>query len=86
MEDERTRQVFLNEVANLRRQNASLQSQIEKLARDQKNLLKVHERGGCILPRKRPRGDGTGGDDLNKRRMYTHPAMQLDRVRISFAA
>uniref|UniRef100_M4C4T8 RxLR effector candidate protein n=1 Tax=Hyaloperonospora arabidopsidis (strain Emoy2) TaxID=559515 RepID=M4C4T8_HYAAE len=66
LEKERGRQVFRDEVADLRRQNVYLQSQIEKLARDQRNLLEVLERGGCICPRKRLRGDGTGGDDRHK--------------------
>ena len=66
LENERARKIFRDEAADLRRQNAALQSQIEKLARDQKNLLEVHECGGCIRPRKMPRGDGTGGDDRHK--------------------
>ena len=65
-ENERACQVFHDEVSDLRRQNAALKSQIERLARVQKNLLEVLERGGCIRPRKRPRGDGTGGDDRHK--------------------
>ena len=66
LENKRPRQVFRDEVADLRRQNAALQSQIEKLARVQKNLLEVLERCGCICPRKGPRGDGTGGDDRHE--------------------
>ena len=57
LENERARQVFRDEVADRRHQNAALQSQIEKLARDQKNFLEVLERGGCIRPRKRTRMD-----------------------------
>uniref|UniRef100_M4BD90 Uncharacterized protein n=1 Tax=Hyaloperonospora arabidopsidis (strain Emoy2) TaxID=559515 RepID=M4BD90_HYAAE len=60
------RQVFRDDVADLRLQNAALQSQIKKLARDQKNLMEILERGGCIRPRKRTRGYGTGGDNQHK--------------------
>ena len=67
LENERPRQVFRDEVADLRRHNAALQSQIEKLARDYKNLVDILERGDCICSRKRPRADGTGGDDRHKR-------------------
>ena len=66
LKNERARQVFRDEVADLRRQNAVLLSQIEKLAWDQKNLLEVLERGGCIRPRKKPRADGAGGDDRHR--------------------
>ena len=66
LENDRARQVFRDEVADHRRQNAALQSQVEKLARDYKNLVEILERGGCIRSRKRPRGDGTGGDDRHK--------------------
>ena len=38
LENERKRQTFCDDVADIRRQHAALQSQIEKLARDQKNL------------------------------------------------
>ena len=38
LENERARQDFRDEVADIRRQHVALQSQIEKLARDQKNL------------------------------------------------
>uniref|UniRef100_M4BCL6 RxLR effector candidate protein n=1 Tax=Hyaloperonospora arabidopsidis (strain Emoy2) TaxID=559515 RepID=M4BCL6_HYAAE len=63
LENERNLQAFRDEVADIRLQHAALQSQIKKLARFQKNLLEVLKRGGCIRPRKIPRGDGTGGDD-----------------------
>uniref|UniRef100_M4C2X1 RxLR effector candidate protein n=1 Tax=Hyaloperonospora arabidopsidis (strain Emoy2) TaxID=559515 RepID=M4C2X1_HYAAE len=66
LENERKRQAFRDEVADIRRQHAALQNEIEKLDRDQKNLLEFLESGGCILPMKRPRADGTGGDDLHK--------------------
>ena len=66
LENDRARQGFHDEVADLRRQNAALQSQIEMMAWDQKSLLEILERGGCIRPRKRPRGDGTGGDNRHK--------------------
>ena len=66
LESERTRHAFRDEVAEISRQNAALQSQIEMLGRDYKNLVDILERGGCILPRKRPRGDGTGGDNRHK--------------------
>uniref|UniRef100_M4BT17 RxLR effector candidate protein n=1 Tax=Hyaloperonospora arabidopsidis (strain Emoy2) TaxID=559515 RepID=M4BT17_HYAAE len=66
LENERARQVFRAEVAELRRQHAALQSHIEKLSRDQRNLLEVHERDCCIRLRKRPRADGTGGDGRHK--------------------
>ena len=66
LENERKRQAFRDEVDDIRRQNAALQSQIEKLARVQKYLLEVLELGGCIRPRKIPRGDGTGRDDRHK--------------------
>ena len=66
LENERRRRAFRDEVADISRQRAALQSQIEKLDRDQKNLLEVLERGGCIRPRKRPRGDSKGGDDRHK--------------------
>ena len=88
LENEQKRQDFHDEVADIRRQHAALQSQIEKLARDQKNLLGVLDHGGSIRPRKIPRGDGTGGDDRHtsvKRRIRTHPARQLDRLHIAFA-
>ena len=52
LENDRARQGFHDEVADLRRQNAALQSQIEKLARDYKSLVESLERGGCIRPRK----------------------------------
>uniref|UniRef100_M4BPP4 RxLR effector candidate protein n=1 Tax=Hyaloperonospora arabidopsidis (strain Emoy2) TaxID=559515 RepID=M4BPP4_HYAAE len=66
LENERRCQAFRDEVADIRRQHAALQSQIEKPARVQNNLLEVFERGGRICPRKRPRADGTGGDDRHK--------------------
>ena len=37
LENERKRQDFRDEVADIRRQHAALQSQIEKLSRDHKN-------------------------------------------------
>ena len=52
LENERARQVFRDEVADVRHQNAALQSQIEMLGRDCKNLVDILERGGCICPRK----------------------------------
>uniref|UniRef100_M4BAH8 RxLR effector candidate protein n=1 Tax=Hyaloperonospora arabidopsidis (strain Emoy2) TaxID=559515 RepID=M4BAH8_HYAAE len=64
--NERACQVFRDEVADLRRQNAALPSQIKKLARGQTYHLKVLERGGCIRPRKKPRADGAGGDDRHR--------------------
>ena len=66
LENEWKSQAFRDEVADIRRQHVALKSQIEVLARAQKNLLKVLERGGCIRPRKRPRVDGTGADDRHK--------------------
>ena len=66
LENERKRQVFRDEVADIRLHYAALQSQIEKLARHQKNLLEVLERGGCIRSRKRTRADGTGGVGRHK--------------------
>uniref|UniRef100_M4BML6 RxLR effector candidate protein n=1 Tax=Hyaloperonospora arabidopsidis (strain Emoy2) TaxID=559515 RepID=M4BML6_HYAAE len=66
LENERKRQAFPDEVADIRRQHAALQSHIEKLARVQKNFLEILKRGGCVRPRKRPRGDGTGGDEQHK--------------------
>ena len=66
LENERKRQTFCDDVADIRRQHAALQSQIEKLSRVQKNLLEVLERGGCIRPRERPRDDDTGEDDGHK--------------------
>uniref|UniRef100_M4BMF0 Uncharacterized protein n=1 Tax=Hyaloperonospora arabidopsidis (strain Emoy2) TaxID=559515 RepID=M4BMF0_HYAAE len=63
LENEKARQVFRDEVADLCRQNTALQIHIEKLARDQKNLVEILDRGGCILPSKRPCADGTSGDD-----------------------
>ena len=63
LENERGRQAIRDEKADVRRQMETLQSQIKKLNRDEKNLLEILERGGCILPRKKPRADGTGGDD-----------------------
>ena len=65
LKNDRKSQAFRDEVVDLCRQNAALQSQIEKLSRDHKNLLEVLERGGC-LPMKRPPGDGTGGEDRHK--------------------
>ena len=62
---DRGRQAIRNEVADICRQHAALQSQIGKLARVQKNLLEVLERGDCIRPRK-IRRDGTDGDDRHK--------------------
>ena len=44
LDNDRARQVFRDEVADLRRQNAALQSQIEKLDRDQKSLLEILKR------------------------------------------
>ena len=38
LENEQKRQAFRDELADICRQHAALQSQIEKLARDQKNL------------------------------------------------
>ena len=67
LENKRKRQAFRDEVADIRLHYAALQSQIEKLARHQKNLLEVLKRGGCSRPTKRPRADGTGGDDRHKR-------------------
>ena len=52
LEDERARQVFRDEEADIRLQHAALQSQIEKLARDYKSLVEILECGGCIRPRK----------------------------------
>ena len=66
LENKWKRQAFRDEVAEIRRQHAALQSQIEKLDQVQKNLLEFLERSGCICPRKRPRADGTGGDDRHK--------------------
>ena len=66
LENEQKRQDFHDEVADIRRQHAVLQSQIKKQVRDQKNLLEVLERGGCMRPRKRPRADGSGRDDQHK--------------------
>ena len=66
LENEQARQVFHDEVADLCRQNTALQIHIEKLARVQKNFLEILKRGGCVRPRKRPRGDGTGGDNRHK--------------------
>ena len=66
LENERRRQAFRDEGADISRQYAALQSQIEKLARVQKNLLEVLKHGNYIRPRKRPRADGTGGDDRHK--------------------
>uniref|UniRef100_M4C438 RxLR effector candidate protein n=1 Tax=Hyaloperonospora arabidopsidis (strain Emoy2) TaxID=559515 RepID=M4C438_HYAAE len=66
LENERKRQAFRDEVDDILRQYVALQSQIEKLARVQKNLLEILERGGCIRPRKIPRDDDTGGDDRHK--------------------
>ena len=85
LENEWKRQVFRDEVADIRLHYAALQSQIEKLARDQKNILEVLERGGCIRPRKRHRDNVTGGDDDIKHRMSKHPTRQLDSVCIAFA-
>ena len=85
LENDRKCQAFRDKVTDIRPQHAALQSQIEKLAREQKNLLEVLERGGCIRPRKRPRVDGTGAEIDIKRRIRTHPARQLDCVRIAFA-
>uniref|UniRef100_M4BA78 RxLR effector candidate protein n=1 Tax=Hyaloperonospora arabidopsidis (strain Emoy2) TaxID=559515 RepID=M4BA78_HYAAE len=66
LENEQERQVFRDEVDDIRHHNAALHIQIENLARNRKNLLEVLERGGCIRPRKISRGDNTGGDDRHK--------------------
>uniref|UniRef100_M4BUR0 Uncharacterized protein n=1 Tax=Hyaloperonospora arabidopsidis (strain Emoy2) TaxID=559515 RepID=M4BUR0_HYAAE len=66
LENERKRQAFHDEVAYISHQHTALKSHIEKLARDQNNIVEVIERGSCICPRKRSRGDGTGGDDRHK--------------------
>ena len=55
LENERKSQSIHDEMDDIRRQNTALQSQIEKMDRDQKNLLEVLERGRCIRPRKRSR-------------------------------
>ena len=41
LKNERRRQAFREEVADIRHQHAALQSQIKKLAQVQKNLLEV---------------------------------------------
>ena len=66
LENKRKRQAFRDEVDDILRQYVALQSQIEKLARVQKNLLEILERGGCIRPRKRPHDNGTGEDERHK--------------------
>ena len=80
------RQVFPDEVADLRRQNAALQSQIEKLLVYKRiterflSVAVVFARGRDIVVMVRAEATGI------KRRMRTHPARQLDCVRIAFAA
>ena len=66
LENERGRQAIRDEVAEVHHHMAKLQSQIDKMGRDQKNLQEVLERGGGIRPRKKTRADGTGGDNRNK--------------------
>ena len=85
LENERARQDFRDEVADIRHQHVALQSQIEKLARYEKiswrflNVAVGYARGRDLVVM--VRAETT---DIN-RRMRTHPARQLDRVRITFA-
>ena len=84
LEDERARQVFRDEEADIRRQHAALQSQIESWLGTTRvswrvlNVAVVFARGSDLVVM--VRAETT---DL-KRRMRTYPARQLDCVRIAF--
>uniref|UniRef100_M4BCF0 RxLR effector candidate protein n=1 Tax=Hyaloperonospora arabidopsidis (strain Emoy2) TaxID=559515 RepID=M4BCF0_HYAAE len=53
LENKRRRQAIRDEVADVRHQMVKLQSHIEKLALNQKNILEFLERRSCIYPRKK---------------------------------
>ena len=66
LKSEREKQRLRDEQEAARSETASLKDQLGCLVRDHKNLLGILERASYLRSRKRPRTDGTGGDDQHK--------------------
>ena len=66
LESERERRSLRDELEAARREAASTKDQLQCFVRDHKNLLGILERAGYLRSCKRPRTDGTGGDDQHK--------------------